>query len=143
MSRSKRIGTAWESCVVEFLRANGVVHAERRTLNGAKDRGDIAGIPGLVIECKNERTTTLASYLDEAERERINDGARIGLAWFKRRGKTSPGSGYVLMNGDTLIRLLADAGYIQVPTAAPATAPFGTRPVDEVETVALPEWLVA
>lgn len=27
--------------------------------------------------------------------------------------KTSPGAGFVLMDGDTLVRLLAEAGYIK------------------------------
>lgn len=112
MSASKRKGTGWESAVVTYLRENGVPHAERRSLNGANDRGDIAGIPGVVIECKNEKTITLAAYADETETERRNDGARIGLAWIKRRGKASPAYGYVLLDGATAVRLLAEAGYI-------------------------------
>jgi hypothetical protein len=112
MSASKRKGTAWESAVVQFLRENGVPHAERRALNGNTDRGDVAGIPGVVIECKNERAVALASYADETEKERANDGAAVGVAWIKRRGKTSPGAGYVLLDGHTLIRLLTAAGYI-------------------------------
>jgi hypothetical protein len=113
MSASKRKGTAWESSVVGYLRENGVPHAERRALNGSKDRGDIAGIPGVVIEAKNERRVELAAWLDEATTERDNDGAAIGVAWFKRRGKTSPGDAFVLMDGATLIKLLTDAGYIK------------------------------
>lgn len=116
MSASKRKGTGWETAVVQFLKENGVPHAERRALNGTKDRGDIAGIPGVVIECKNERAVTLAAYADEAAIEAHNDGAPIGLAWIKRRGRSSPGAGYVLLNGATLIRLLADAGYIAKET---------------------------
>lgn len=115
MSQSKQKGTAWESAVVAFLRENGVPHAERRALNGATDRGDIAGIPGLVIECKNERTISLAQYTTETEAERVNDGARHGIAWIKRRGKTSPADGYVLLTGAGLLRLLADAGYLSDP----------------------------
>ena len=112
MSASRRKGTAWETAVVKYLQENGAPHAERRALAGGKDRGDIAGIPGVVIECKNEKIISLATYVDETEAERRNAGARIGLAWIKRRGKSSPGDGYVLMTGDMLIRLLADAGYL-------------------------------
>ncbi len=112
MSASKRKGTGWESAVVTYLRENGVPHAERRSLNGAKDRGDIAGIPGVVIECKNEKTVTLAAYADETETERRNDHAPVGAAWIKRRGKASPAHGYVLMTGDRFLRLLTEAGYI-------------------------------
>lgn len=112
MSASKRKGTAWETQCVDYLRANGVPHAERRTLNGAKDRGDIAGIPGIVIECKNEKSLNISAYVNEAEKEAANDGARIGVAWVKRRGKGSPADAYVVMTGETLLKLLTDAGYI-------------------------------
>jgi hypothetical protein len=113
MSASKRRGTAWESAVVEYLRSNGVPHAERRALGGAKDRGDLAGIPGVVVECKSAARVELAAWLDEAETERDNDGADLGVVWFKRRGKASPGAGFVLMSGNALRKLLMHAGYIQ------------------------------
>ena len=66
-------------------------HAERRALNGNQDRGDIAGVPGCVIEAKNAKTINLAGWLDEANLERDNDRADLGVVWFKRRGKVSPG----------------------------------------------------
>lgn len=112
MSASKRKGTAWESTIVDYLRGSGVPHAERRALNGAKDRGDIAGLPGVVIEAKSAAQVTLASWLDEAHAERANDGASVGVVWFKRRGRASAGQGYVLMDGATLVQLLREAGYI-------------------------------
>jgi hypothetical protein len=112
MSASKRKGTAWESAIVEFLRTNGVPHAERRALGGTKDRGDVAGLPGLVIEAKSAARIELAAWLDEAEAERVNDNAEIGLVWIKRRGKSSPGAGYAVLDGATLVRLLTAAGYI-------------------------------
>lgn len=112
MSATRRRGTTWESTIVDYLRTHGAPHAERRALNGAKDRGDIAGLPGVVIEAKAAARAELAAWLDEAEVERRNDRADIGLVWFKRRGKGSPGAAYVLMSGDTLIRLLSAAGYI-------------------------------
>lgn len=112
MSASRAKGTSWESAIVTYLRASGVPHAERRALNGAKDRGDVAGLPGVVIEAKNAKTVTLGAWVDEAETERANDNADVGIVWFKRRGKTSAGDGYVTMTGATLVRLLAAAGYI-------------------------------
>jgi hypothetical protein len=121
MSASKRKGTGWESAVVNYLRDHGVPHAERRTSNGAHDRGDIAGIPQVIIEAKNCARIELAAWLDEARREQGNADARVGLVWFKRRGCTSPGAGFVLMDGDTLLRLLADAGYLPA-TSTPAGA---------------------
>jgi len=116
MSRSKQKGTAWETAVVNWLREQGVTYAERRALAGVNDQGDISGIPGVVIECKSERAMTLASYVDETEVERANNGARVGFAWIKRRGKTSPGAGYVVMTGVQVLQLLKEAGYIPPST---------------------------
>lgn len=111
-NRSKDKGTGWETSIVGYLVGAGVVNAERRALCGGSDRGDIAGLPGVVIEAKNAAKVELAGWLDEANRERDNDGADIGVVWFKRRGKTSPGAGFVLMDGSTLVKLLRAAGYI-------------------------------
>ena len=113
MSRSRAKGTAWESAIVDYLRTRGAPHAERRASNGVNDRGDIAGIPAVVIEAKSAARVELAGWLDEAEHERDNDHADLGVVWFKRRGKTSPGDGFVLMSGAALVQLLADAGYIK------------------------------
>lgn len=112
MSRSRRLGTLWESAIVTFLKAMGAVHVERRALNGAKDRGDIAGIPGIVIEAKNAGRIELAKWMDEAEAERINDGADFGVVWAKKRGRASAGDGYVVMSGAAFTSLLRAAGYI-------------------------------
>ena len=110
-NRSKAKGTSWESEIVAFLRSAGWPHVERRTLNGATDRGDIAGIPGIVIEAKSVKTITLGAYVVEAAKERANDRADLGVAWIKRRGKASAGHGYVVMDGAQFAWLLKEAGY--------------------------------
>jgi hypothetical protein len=108
MSASKRKGTAAESAVVAFLHAAGFVQAERRTLNGAKDRGDIAGIPGVVIEVKNCARQELAAWVAEAELERDNDGASLGVVWHKLRGRSNPGDWFVTMSGAQFANLLRE-----------------------------------
>ena len=80
-------------------------------MNGSKDRGDITGIPGVVIEAKNQERHSLAEWLEEALSEAANDGADVAAVWFHRRGKGSPGDGYVLLNGHTFAALLREAGY--------------------------------
>lgn len=112
MSASKAKGTRWESALVDYLR-RFVPGVERRTLSGVLDRGDIAGIEGVVIEAKNTKAALLAQYLDEANREAANAKADIGVVWMKRIGKSSPADGYVVMDGETFIGLLTDAGYIE------------------------------
>ncbi|MCW2957153.1 MAG: hypothetical protein JWO69_2022 [Thermoleophilia bacterium] len=107
---SKAKGTAWESRLVDYLKPHWP-HVERRTLSGSKDRGDIAGLVGVVVEAKDCRTVTLGAWLDEAEVEKANDGADVGVVWAKRRGKTDPGAGFVVMSGQQFVDLLLDAGY--------------------------------
>jgi hypothetical protein len=115
VSRERQIGTAWETKVVEFLRANGFPFAERRALAGALDKGDITGIPGVVVEAKREQRTDLSGWLREAHTERDNAGADIGVVWAWRRGKGSAGDAYVVMDGATFARLIREAGYGEKP----------------------------
>lgn len=111
MSAARRKGTSWESAIVDYLNGNGFPHAERRALHGALDKGDIAGIPGVVIEAKNHRAIDLASFVDEANAEAVNASAHHGVAWVKRRGRTSAAEGYVVMDGATYVGLLRELGY--------------------------------
>lgn len=108
MSASKRKGTAAETAIVNYLRAMGFIHAERRALNGTQDRGDIAGIPAVVIEAKNCARQELAAWVGEAELERDNDRASLGVVWHKRRGKSDPGEWFVTMSGQQFATLLRE-----------------------------------
>ena len=115
MSASKRKGTAWESAIVAFLRDKGFPYAERRALSGTLDKGDLTGIPGLVVEAKHVARTDLSGWLDEAEQERDNANAEVGAVWMKRRGFTSPGRAYVVLSGDDFVSLLFAAGFGLAP----------------------------
>lgn len=106
---SKAKGTRWESEVVRALHAAGFTGAERRALRGTADRGDITGIPGLVIEAKNRARVELAAWVDEAAAERDRDGARYAAVWHHRRGRGSAEAGFVTMTGADFLRLLTDA----------------------------------
>lgn len=113
---AKKAGTSWESEIVDALIRNGWPHAERRQLAGSKDRGDIAGVAGVVIEAKNTKGYDLAAALDEAKVEARNDntgvfGVSHGVAWIKRHRKPSAEDGYVVMDGATFMALLKEANY--------------------------------
>ncbi|MDX3637772.1 hypothetical protein PV728_47885 [Streptomyces europaeiscabiei] len=112
-SKSKAKGSAWECAIVDYLRAVGWPFAERRLAGSSKDRGDIAGVVGVVIEAKNAARTDLAGWIEEADLERSNDGAWLGIVWHKRRGKASAADGYVTMTGAQFTALLARALDIQ------------------------------
>lgn len=118
MSAARDRGTRWETLIVEYLRESGALHAERRALQGALDRGDIAGIPGVVIEAKNAKAITLGPWLNEALAEKANDHADVGVVWHHRRGKGSPRDAYVTMTGSDFVWLLKVAGYIKGSTAS-------------------------
>ena len=64
-------GTAFESLIAAAF-AEVFPGVERRALAGAADRGDIGGVPGLVVECKNVRTMSLCVWVDEARAEAAN-----------------------------------------------------------------------
>lgn len=106
-----KAGTAWESEIVRVLKLWGWPYAERRRLAGKYDRGDIAGVIGVVIEAKAAKKFDLSGWLDEASEERDNDHADLGAVWFKRRGKASAADGFVLMDGRTFMQLLTGADY--------------------------------
>ena len=111
VNASKAKGTAAETAVVNYLKDSGWIHAERRSLSGANDRGDIAGVIGVVIEVKAEKSLKLSQWLKEAHTEQINDGADLGVVWHKKIGTTKPADWYVTMEGGTFAFLLKQAGY--------------------------------
>ena len=105
--RPKDIGTRAETAVVNYLRPVFPT-VERRTLAGASDRGDIAGIPGVVIEVKDCARADLAGWVKEALAEARHDGESIGVVWHKKRGKSSPADWYVTMDGATFTVILTE-----------------------------------
>jgi hypothetical protein len=111
VSRNRAKGTSWESAVVAYLIEQGWPHAERRALHGALDKGDIAGLPGVCLELKSCAKHELAAWWEEAKAERKNANAATAAVWFKRRGKTSPAHGFVLLDGETYTALLKAAGW--------------------------------
>ena len=118
MSAARKKGTAAETAVVTHLRAAGFTQVERRALRGVADRGDIAGIPGVVIEVKNCSRTELAAWVDEAEIEGDNDRAQVAAVWHKRRGRAAPADWFVTMTGAQFTFLLR--GAMGMPPLAPA-----------------------
>lgn len=111
---AKAAGKLAERLVVTWARANGAPHAERRIAGAQFDRGDIAGIPGMVIEVKSpgpSSPTQLGPWLDETMTERVNDNAAVGLLVVKRRGRGDPGQWFWVTDGETMAQLLRAAGW--------------------------------
>ena len=104
-SSAKQAGTAFESAVTRFLaRVLGDDRIERRAKSGSKDRGDIGGVRTatggrVVVECKDVRAMNLSGWVNEADTERGNDDAVVGVVAHKRRGfgEKNMGGTYVTM----------------------------------------------
>ena len=107
---AKAAGSSFERQAADFLKANGFPFADRRVKSGAKDKGDIGGVHvhgrPVVLECKNTARINLGTWAAEAEVERVNDDALVGLVVHKRHGKGSAGDQWVTMTLADLAALL-------------------------------------
>ena len=102
LSSAKAAGASFETSIANYLADEIDDRIERRRLSGKFDRGDISGLrinnKRLVVECKNYGGKILTGpWLNEAETERVNDGAIAGLVIAKRKGTTNPAEQIVLM----------------------------------------------
>lgn len=90
---AKKAGASFERSIADCLATHVDERIDRRVRTG-KDRGDIAGIrlhgQRVVVECKNTTRLALGEWMREAEDERGNDDALLGLIVHKRHGKGDP-----------------------------------------------------
>lgn len=115
MSRRPRdIGTSAETATVRYLVPNGFPHAERRSLKGSLDQGDITGTPGVCWEVKGGEVAKKASdgqvalWLAETERERVNARAEVGVLVVQRAGigPANAGRWWAVIDSWTMARLV-------------------------------------
>lgn len=111
VNRAKAKGTNAETAVVTYLQSRGWPYAERRALSGSADKGDVAGILGVVLEVKSCAKHDLAGWSAEARKEQHNARAEIGAVVAKKRGTTDPGEFYAVLPFAQLCDLLTAAGY--------------------------------
>lgn len=118
MSKQRAKGTAAETAVVNYLRAEFPKSAhliERRALHGTQDRGDIAGLhfteaAPVILEVKNCKALTLAEWMKELAAEKKNAGAVAGAVIAKKRGTTNPAEWYAILPLEDLVELLYRGG---------------------------------
>jgi hypothetical protein len=108
-----------ERMAADYLAEHVDDRIDRRVKTGAADKGDIGGVrfwkvrtgsTGLgrvVVEVKDCAKIQLGPWLAEAETERVNDGADVGLVIFKAHGKGAPGDQRVVMTLRDLATLLS------------------------------------
>lgn len=109
---AKKAGAQFEIRVSNYLAEHLDDRITRRTLSGAKDRGDIANVRDshnrrICIETKDYGgKLNLPQWTKEAHQEAENDDAHVGIVIAKRRGTTDPADQWVAMTVNDLIQLL-------------------------------------
>ncbi len=109
---ARSAGSRAERAVADYLaRELEDDRIDRRVKNGAKDRGDIGGVrtptgARVVLEVKDTTVLSVGTWVAEAEVERGNDDAAVGLVVHKRRGKGDPADWYVTGTLRDLVALL-------------------------------------
>ena len=108
---AKAAGTRFETSIAAYLAEHVDDRIERRAKTGAKDRGDIAGLRAMgnrvVVEAKDYGGRyQVGPWLTEAETERVNDDAHVGLVIAKRRGTQDPGDQVVICTLRDLVALI-------------------------------------
>jgi hypothetical protein len=107
---SKRKGDSFERLIIEYLRSEGYT-VDRTRAGWSDDRGDIHGIEGVVLECKNHKTLAIPAWLEELRIEMVNAGCDMGAVVHKRRGSQEGGEQYATLPLKLFIKLLREAGY--------------------------------
>ena len=111
---AKSAGATFERVIADCLRDYVSDFIDRRVKTGAKDKGDIANLrtpqgQRVVAELKDYAGRLEAgSWLKEAEVERVNDGAHVGIVIAKRRGFSNPLDQFVLMSVRDYIALTTE-----------------------------------
>ena len=120
-SPQKRKGSAAELAVAKWLRKLGWIHAARSRAGWQDDRGDIEGLPGIVIEVKNEKRIDIPGYLRELEVEMANAQAWTGTVIVKRRGSMNVDDWYAVMPAKVWGELMVMVDMINENPATPTS----------------------
>lgn len=115
---AKAKGRMVEQALVAYLRDHGYPYAERRRLSGAHDRGDIAGVPGVVIEVKSAAEWKPVQWCRELVTEMHNDGAAAGFVAARPKATPDPEQWIALLPLPLVLELLRAAGHA-APTEPP------------------------
>jgi hypothetical protein len=111
-SSAKAAGARFERTIADYLRDHIDDRIDRRTRSGARDKGDVASVRSahgrrVVVEAKDYGGRVLVGqWLNEADIERMNDDAHIGVVVAKRRGITDPAQQLVMMTVADLVALI-------------------------------------
>jgi len=127
---AKKAGSSAERRVADWLAVRlDDDRIDRRVKTGAKDCGDVGGVRTVaggrvVVEVKDVARMDLSGWVREAEVERGNDDALLGVVVHKKRGTTDPAEWYVTMTCEAFAVLLeggVQSGPVVTPVAESPT----------------------
>ena len=113
-----RKGVETENSWVEYLKAHGVVNAERRRLQGSADRGDISGWCHpkgnwtVVSEVKSGAVLKIPEWISELRAEIANDNADTGHIVVRPKGKPDPSDWFIVLPVDIYMDLMKRASFL-------------------------------
>lgn len=111
-NRQKARGDQYERDILAVAHKSGFPFAERTRPGRKEDQGDIHMAPGLIVQCKDQKTPEWRAWLAELEKQRIEARAEYGVLVVKRRGAGGrPPLHLAVMSLDDMLRLLCDAGW--------------------------------
>lgn len=111
LATAKKKGRDWETACAEWFTRKLRLPVERRRLTGIEDRGDLAGLPSLVVECKNVQAWDATGWLAECAVETRNqarhasDPNTLGIVMRRTKGKPAVEDSIVLMTPATFLEL--------------------------------------
>jgi hypothetical protein len=118
-NKSKAAGTDAENRVRDYAIDRGYLYADRLTLSGVKDRGDIRLGDGIdfTIEVKGGQgaLNNPHSHLREMKAELLNNGHRFGAVVTKKPGSRQVGDDWVAMMPVAMLFDIIDALYRPAP----------------------------
>jgi hypothetical protein len=130
---NRRKGLDAERAVARYLRTVGFPQAERAVRTGfnaggrkVADPGDIAGIPGVVIQVKNTAREDIAGWMEEVAEQSFKSDAAMGILVQRRSGKSDPARWWAWLMVSELMDLPRSSGeYMGASATRPVRMELG------------------
>lgn len=87
MGSNKDKGTRAETAVVRLAQEMGWPYAERRALQGGKDRGDVAGLLGVTLQVKDVERKSIGKWQQDTLEQSFNDNTNTCMLVVKTKYK--------------------------------------------------------
>lgn len=99
-------GKRTEAEVAAFLSAALETTVRPVVQGGAKDRGDLEGLPDFAVQVKDHERQNFSEWLDDVDDQRREAAELFGVVIARRRGRPL-GQAYAVLTLDTFVRILA------------------------------------